>query len=453
MNQNSKQSVELEKEKEKEKENLDKERKKGYTIGKNWNGNNISTLLSWIAIASYNIQCLELSIKYCRDIIRRNIILGLILSTASGTISITRFSPMGSTSSPINIFLNTLFTIMSFTIAINTGRIKIYQYQERLEQFIKIKQEWIYFVTIISTELQLPIDLRQDALYLIANYKVKFLDLLKTDNEIPDYIKNAMETKIALDMKKYKRQNKQVYNVHGSLILNRGIKISDIISDIAHLEGLHLIKSEYDPAYHANKDINKIYESINIHRLSHDVLNKINNNNDTCQDNEDDNCFFCSYCFECFHFFCWCKNKSNKKNAIEPELDSDSENNSEPMENGPNLGYCPSPNEFWTNRLTHSLQGNWETNSEPMMSQKCTNNLNSLTYSNYSNYLNTNEAEAIDDDLNNEAINHNKIKLNISEPKEIKKRKEVTGGKQLEEIDLEYYESDFDSDTDNSDII
>jgi len=216
------------------------------------------------------------------------------------------------------------------------------------------------------------------------------------------------------------------------------------------LEGLHLIKSEYDPTYHANKDINSIYESINIHRLSHDVLNKINNN-DTCEHNDnDDTCFFCSYCFKCFHSFCWCKNKSNKKNAIEPELDSDSENNSEPMENGhgPSYGHGPDPNEFWTNRPSPSLQGNWEINSEPMMSQKCTNNLSSLFYSNTNEYNDEAINNGPNNGPNNEAINHNEINLNISEPKERKERNERNYS---EEKYSECYESDFESD--NSDKV
>ena len=97
-----------------------------FIIGANWNGNNISTLLSWLSMASYNIECLERSIHYCRNIIRGNIILGLILSTASGTISIAQFGPIGKTNS---LILNILFTCMTFIIAINTGRIKIYQIQ------------------------------------------------------------------------------------------------------------------------------------------------------------------------------------------------------------------------------------------------------------------------------------------------------------------------------------
>ena len=223
-------------------------------------------------MASYNIECLERSIHYCRNIIRGNIILGLILSTASGTISIAQFGPIGKTNS---LILNILFTCMTFIIAINTGRIKIYQIQERLEQFIKVKQEWISFVTIIATELQLPVKLRQDALYLISNYKAKYLELLKSDCEIPDIIRHEMEKKVAQDMAKNYKYNQVHYNIHGSLISNRGIKMSDIIFDIAYFEGLNLIEieNEMGTSYDASNDYNG--KKHNVYAKCNDVVKDI----------------------------------------------------------------------------------------------------------------------------------------------------------------------------------
>ena len=108
--------------------------KSKVNLGTNWNGNNIATLLNWISISQYNIEMLELSISQLRDQIRFNIILGLLLSTASGTISVANISFVSN--AQMTLILNSLFTAMSFVIALNTGRIKIYQVQERLEQFL-----------------------------------------------------------------------------------------------------------------------------------------------------------------------------------------------------------------------------------------------------------------------------------------------------------------------------
>jgi hypothetical protein len=78
---------------------------------------------------------------------------------------------------------------MSFSIAIFTGLIKIYQVQERLEEYIQLKQEWITFCVNITSEIQLPISQRRDALKLIKEYKGKYLDLLKIDIDVPTIIK------------------------------------------------------------------------------------------------------------------------------------------------------------------------------------------------------------------------------------------------------------------------
>ena len=154
-------------------------------FGSHWTKGNVTTLQEWINIAAYNIQILTYAAQHNQRLLRNNIILGLLLSTASGTISAARF---GLTSSPTtDLVLNSLFTLMSFVVAIFTGCLKIYSIQENLEGFIKIKQDWTVFCTAIASELQLPVTLRHDALYIIMKHKVKYLDLLKSNPEVPAF--------------------------------------------------------------------------------------------------------------------------------------------------------------------------------------------------------------------------------------------------------------------------
>jgi len=155
------------------------------SYGTNWTKANVETLNEWITIAAYNIQILTYASQYHQRLLRNNIILGLLLSTASGTISAARFGLQSSTS--IDNILNGLFTAMSFLIALFTGCLKVYSIQERLEEFLRIKQEWIVFSTAITSELQLPTQLRHDALYTIVKNKAKYLDLLKANPEIPAF--------------------------------------------------------------------------------------------------------------------------------------------------------------------------------------------------------------------------------------------------------------------------
>lgn len=224
-----------------------------------WTNNNIMTLLNWIAIATFNIDCLELAITRYREWMRRHVILGIVLSTTSGTLSVTQFGNI--TGSNVNFILNFLFTIFSFSVAISTGCIKVYQVQERLEKFITVKQEWIAFITKIATQFQLNIDLRKDALDLINSNKDKYLDLLKVDNEIPDFIKKEVKNKFI-----YKKKNLYIKDLHPSLEIGEAMSISDIIMNIGYVEGKNLtyIEKEKELMKQKEKELLKEKENENI---------------------------------------------------------------------------------------------------------------------------------------------------------------------------------------------
>jgi len=218
--------------------------------GTNWHESNMRTIFSWICISAFQIEALDLSIRYYRDIIRKSVFLGLVFSTTSGTLSITRF---GFTIDPlVSYIFNSLFTFMSFSIAIVTGSIKIYQIQEKLEEFIRIKQEWILFGTTLASELQLPKKLRRDALYLIISNKTKYLDLLKIDSEIPEFIKVRVKNKI-LEISEKRGYELESYEA---------LKISDIIMETSYNERYKLYQyNEIKKACKNNNSENDISEN------------------------------------------------------------------------------------------------------------------------------------------------------------------------------------------------
>jgi hypothetical protein len=170
-----------------------------------WKGANLETLSQWIQISSLQIEILDLSIKHYRNIIRNNVVLGLVFSTTSGSISVTQLNH----TTP-QFILNIIFIVMSFSIAIFTGIIKIYQVQERLEDFIQCKQEWISFSVVVTTEVQLPVKQRKNAQRLIYDNKSKYLDLLKRDYDIPTFIKKYAYKNLYNDKKHY-LENEKVY--------------------------------------------------------------------------------------------------------------------------------------------------------------------------------------------------------------------------------------------------
>jgi hypothetical protein len=115
------------------------------------------------------------------------------LSTASGTLSVSTF---GGYSNSVDFVMKILFTAFSFLIAIGSGTLKIYQIQERLESAIRLKQDWIVFSTKITSELQLPRALRRDGLWMIKQNKEIYLDLMKTETEIPENIKKIVANEL-----------------------------------------------------------------------------------------------------------------------------------------------------------------------------------------------------------------------------------------------------------------
>lgn len=164
------------------------------SYGSNWTHTNVNTLFEWINIAAFNIRCLEICIIRYRGWIRNQMILNLILSTSSGTISISQFGLTGS--QQIDLIIKILLTIFTFLIALSAGALKIYQIQERLEIAIRLKQQWATFATGLSSELQLPIELRIDGLWIIEKNKKTYLDLLNTESDVPDDIKKIVDKEL-----------------------------------------------------------------------------------------------------------------------------------------------------------------------------------------------------------------------------------------------------------------
>jgi len=251
------------------------------SYGTNWTKANVSVLFEWVTIAAYNIRCLELAIAHYRRKIRANTILGLVLSTLSGTIASAQAGFPNSVTVNLTVILNTLFIIMSFSIAIMTGYIKIYQIQENLELNIKAKQEWISFSADIASELQLPVELRKDALWIIIKNKSIYLDLLKTNLEIPDCITKQAQ----LDLKTETKLNMDISSLPRILIdigvqemrdISSGIK-EDRITSVAKKQLTHFVTQPPDAPVWKKSTVAKpspldsIPETNNIHELEDDI--------------------------------------------------------------------------------------------------------------------------------------------------------------------------------------
>jgi hypothetical protein len=176
--------IEREEQQTQEKEKEEKEEKEEQKDSeKTWdNLITLETFSDWISVAAYKIECLDLAIKIYRWRLQTCILLGLLLSTASGTISVTQF---GNYSPNLKFGLNLVLTITSFAVALLTGIVKTFKLQENLEEYIGLKQNWVSFSAKINNEIYLPKKMRGNAETLIKDNKARFLDLLKIDVPIP----------------------------------------------------------------------------------------------------------------------------------------------------------------------------------------------------------------------------------------------------------------------------
>ena len=170
-------------------------------------------LLNWLSVSSYSIEALEKCISICRSIIRINTITSLAFSTISGSLSVTSYTK---NNAGLSLVLNVLLTVCSFSVAVLGSIIKVYQYQERLEVYIKIKQEWVSFASVISTEIDLPKDFRRSDNEIIKVYKDKYNTLLSHDYELFARIKKDFK--------------KNISNIDHDIIPKKeGLRIHDIL--------------------------------------------------------------------------------------------------------------------------------------------------------------------------------------------------------------------------------
>ena len=159
-----------------------------FKKGANWEPENVKTILQWIHISAINLDVMTEASFHYKTILRRNTIISLILSTLASTASLSQFNISEQTQPELSMVLKGFFTFMSIIIAISTGYLKVYQVHEKLEKAIKLQQEWTSFGSSLTSELQLPVHLRKDALYLIIKFKQTYTDLFKQQIDISQRI-------------------------------------------------------------------------------------------------------------------------------------------------------------------------------------------------------------------------------------------------------------------------
>ncbi len=155
-----------------------------FKRGENWNDENIKTLTQWAHIAAMSCDLYNESTIYYRNLMRRNTVFNLIVSSFAGIASLSQFSIDPQTNEILSFILKGFFSVASILVALNSGFLKIYEVQERLEGSIRLQNSWTQFGSRLSSEMQLPVALRKDALYMIIKLKETYHELIKDQIQV-----------------------------------------------------------------------------------------------------------------------------------------------------------------------------------------------------------------------------------------------------------------------------
>jgi hypothetical protein len=150
-------------------------------VGEDWRPEIVQTLMQWIQIAAVYLEIMTEATERYRKTLRKNTIINLVFSTVASTASLSTFNINDENYPTTSLVLKGLFSLFTIILTLSTGYIKVFQIQEKLETAIRLKQEWAVFGSKISSEMQLPSQLRKNAIWLIVKMKDNYLDLIKSD--------------------------------------------------------------------------------------------------------------------------------------------------------------------------------------------------------------------------------------------------------------------------------
>jgi hypothetical protein len=165
--------------------------------GHDWSLPNYTTILNWLNVANLNNLLLDFTIVYYRSIINKVTIVTLIVSSIASTIALLQFS--NDKSSNIYLAIQIFNVILSFVTSILAGYLKITRMSDILDEAHTLHQQVTQFIIELSLQLQLPINIRTNALKLIMLHQTGSKTLLASDIEIPSKVKQLVAQMLRRD--------------------------------------------------------------------------------------------------------------------------------------------------------------------------------------------------------------------------------------------------------------
>jgi hypothetical protein len=167
--------------------------------GQNWDLNNFKTIINWLNIANLYILLLSQTVEYYTNQINKVTIWCLIVSTLSSTISLSQFSVSDSQYPNTALVLKFIFTFTSILTTILTGYLKISKAKDNLDKSLEYHNRWMVFATELSSQLQLPINIRLNATKIIISSKDTFKHLFNTRINFPGNVKDKVSDLLLSD--------------------------------------------------------------------------------------------------------------------------------------------------------------------------------------------------------------------------------------------------------------
>lgn len=191
-----------------------KSEKTGISIYNNWTDKNRKTVINWRNDLTQIGFAYDYVISKYRKREKKYSIWLFIISSVITTISLSQFNSSEDENELLSTIFKIGFVLLSFIATLLSGIQKINNYSKLIEEFRTYVNDLENFVTILSSELMLPDNLRKDALDFILLHRATFQKLLSNNPDIDDTdYKEAIDKYLDyidnIENRKYNRRRNQ----------------------------------------------------------------------------------------------------------------------------------------------------------------------------------------------------------------------------------------------------
>lgn len=182
------------------------------SINNNWTAKNSKTVEDWKEDLSMAGYAYDYAISRYRKQERKYSIAQLIISVILTTVSSSQLNLNEDEHPELVLTLKIGFALLSLTTMIISGIQKIKNYSGLIEKYRTYVDDMESFITILSSELMLPDNLREDALKFIIDNRSTFQKLISSAPEIDEQLyRNGVDRYIQFTSSvdsKYNRRGK-----------------------------------------------------------------------------------------------------------------------------------------------------------------------------------------------------------------------------------------------------